>query len=266
MAGLPEYELFALRYAWRDARRRDHFIMGDPHDAPMPMDYFVWAARSPERVVVIDTGFTEPVARKRKRIWLRDPVDSLRLLGIDPDAVEDVILTHLHYDHAGNFMKYRRARFHLQETEIQFCVGRHMRFPMIAHAFEVEDITGVVKLNFDQRMHLYTGPMEIAPGIVAIASGGHTPGFQFVRIHTRRGWVAVASDATHFYENLESGRPFPAATNIPDLLEGYDRVRAAADSPQHIVPGHDPEVMKRYPAVSKELEGIAVRLDLPPSR
>jgi hypothetical protein len=40
-----DYELFALRYATRDARRGDHFIGGDPHDGPMPMDYFVWVAR-----------------------------------------------------------------------------------------------------------------------------------------------------------------------------------------------------------------------------
>ena len=232
----------------------------------MPMDYFVWAARSPERTIVIDTGFTEPVAQKRKRTWLRDPVDSLALLGIDPDSVGDVILTHMHYDHAGNFNKYKNARFHLQETEIHFCVGRHMRFPLMAHAFEVEDVTGVVVLNFAQRVNLYTGPMEIAPGISTIASGGHTPGFQFVRVHTKRGWVALASDATHFYENIERGIPFPGATNMPDLMEGFELVRAAADSPQHIIPGHDPEVMKRYPAVSPELEGIAVRLDVAPAK
>jgi glyoxylase-like metal-dependent hydrolase (beta-lactamase superfamily II) len=113
---------------------------------------------------------------------------------------------------------------------------------------------------------MHTGPAEIAPGFTIIPTGGHTPGFQFCRIHTRRGWVALASDASHFYENLESNRPFPAATNIPDILEGFDKVRAAADSPQHFVPGHDPEVMKRYPSVSKELEGIAVRLDVMPNK
>src|SRR5438874_12110598 len=73
---LPEYELFAIRYATREARRGDHFIGGDPHDGPMPMDYFVWVAKGPERSFVIDCGFTEETAKKRKRTFLRDPVRS----------------------------------------------------------------------------------------------------------------------------------------------------------------------------------------------
>src|SRR6185503_10010191 len=99
MDNLPEYELFAIRYATREARRADHFIGGDPHDGPMPMDYFVWVAKSAERAFVIDCGFTEETARKRKRTFLRDPIDALKLVGVDGDTVQDVILTHLHYDH-----------------------------------------------------------------------------------------------------------------------------------------------------------------------
>ena len=68
---LPEYELYAIRYAERDARRSDHFIGGDPHDGPMPMDYFVWAAVGRERSFVIDTGFTAEVAAARGRRHLR---------------------------------------------------------------------------------------------------------------------------------------------------------------------------------------------------
>ncbi len=71
--GLPEYELFAIRYAMRDAMRSNHFIGGDPHDAPMAMDYFLWVAVGPERTFVIDTGFTAEVAAKRKRTFLRCP-------------------------------------------------------------------------------------------------------------------------------------------------------------------------------------------------
>ena len=70
----PVYELFAIRYATREARRADHFIGGDPHDGPMPMDYFVWLAKEPSRTFVIDTGFNAEVAAKRKRTFLRCPV------------------------------------------------------------------------------------------------------------------------------------------------------------------------------------------------
>src|SRR6478752_3602119 len=93
-----EYELFAIRYATREARRSDHFIGGDPHDGPMPMDYFMWVAKGGGRTFIIDTGFNAEVSNKRKRTFLRCPVETLSAFDIDVNAVEDVILTHLHYD------------------------------------------------------------------------------------------------------------------------------------------------------------------------
>ena len=120
-----DYELFAIRYATRDARRGAHFIGGDPHDGPMPMDYFVWVARGGGKTFVIDTGFNAEVSQKRQRTFLRDPVEGLAALGIDANAVEDVILTHLHYDHVGNFDRFPKARFHLQERELTYATGRY---------------------------------------------------------------------------------------------------------------------------------------------
>jgi|SRR5581483_5783415 len=263
---LPAYELCAIRYATRDGMRRDHFLMGDPHDAPMPMDYFVWVARAAGRTVVIDTGFTRETADKRRREFLRCPVESLRMLGVDPEQVEDVIITHLHYDHAGNFERFARARIHLQEKEMLFAAGRHMRHRFLAHAYEVEDIVALVRANFDGRVRMHQAAAEVAPGLTIHPVGGHTPGMQFVRVHTRRGWVVLASDATHFYENLERGRPFPAVVNVPETFDAFERLIEAAPSPEHIVPGHDPIVMRKYKAPSRELEGIAVDLTAPMDR
>lgn len=261
---LPQYELFAVRYATREAKRTEHFIGGDPHDAPMPMDYFLWVAIGPEQTFVIDAGFTADMAIKRGRTFLRCPVETLKLLGVDGATVANVILTHLHYDHVGNFHKFPKAQFHLQEPELAYATGRYMRYPRLAHSFEVEDIVGVVRLNFARRVMFYNGPAELAPGITLHPVGGHSAGLQFVRVHTRRGWVVVASDVTHFYENMDSGRPFTTAFHIGKMLEGFDALRAAAPSPQHIVPGHDPLVMQRYPAPRPQWQGIIARLDVAP--
>ncbi|WP_149538761.1 N-acyl homoserine lactonase family protein [Siccirubricoccus phaeus] len=258
------YEVYAIRYAHRDAKRTEHFIGGDPHDAPMPMDYFVWAAVGKERSFVIDAGFTEAVAKRRKRQWLRCPAESLKLVGLDPATVKDVILTHLHYDHVGSFDKFPQAEFHLQESEMHYACGRYMRYPKLSHSFEPDDIAGMVKLNFGKRVHMLGGDAEIAPGIRTYLVKGHSAGLQCVTVETRRGTVVLASDVTHFYENMEAGRPFTTAFHIGEMLEGFDKLRKLAPSPQHIVPGHDPEVMRRYPAVPG-LEGIVCRLDVPPS-
>jgi glyoxylase-like metal-dependent hydrolase (beta-lactamase superfamily II) len=261
---LPLYEVYAIRYATREGRRQDNFIGGDPHDGPMRMDYFFWLIAGNERRFVVDCGFTAEVSAQRKRTYLRNPVDALSLFGIEPDAVEDVILTHLHYDHVGNFDRFPKARFHLQEPELTYATGRDMSHPFLSHAFEVDDVVGVVRLNYAGRVAFHHGDTELAPGIRLHLAGGHSAGLQFVTVHTARGWVVLASDVTHYYENMESGRPFTTTFHVGDTLEGYRRLRSFAATPEHIVPGHDPLVMQLYPAVSPELEGIAVRLDVPP--
>jgi len=172
-----DYELFAIRYATRDARRGAHFIGGDPHDGPMPMDYFVWVAKGGGRTFVIDTGFNAEVSEKRKRTFLRCPVEALAALGIDANAVEDVILTHLHYDHVGNFDQFPKARFHLQERELAYATGRYMHYPRLSHSFEVEDVCGIVRLNYAGRVMFYNGDAELAPGLTVHAVGGHSAGF-----------------------------------------------------------------------------------------
>jgi glyoxylase-like metal-dependent hydrolase (beta-lactamase superfamily II) len=106
-AALPEYEIHAIRYARRDAVRREHFVGGDPHDSPMPMDYFVWCITGPAGAIVLDLGFTAEMAKARKREFLRCPIESLKLVGVDARDVNGVILSHMHYDHVGNFDKFR---------------------------------------------------------------------------------------------------------------------------------------------------------------
>lgn len=261
---LPLYEIYAIRYATRDASRPDHFIGGDPHNLPMPMDYFVWIVKGDGRTIVVDTGFTSAMALLRGREHLRCPVDSLRLLGIKAEEVGDVVITHMHYDHAGNLSKFPNARVHLQEAEMAFASGRHMRDRALSHSYECEDVVCAVRLNFAGHVEFLQGDADLFPGISVHLAGGHTPGMQCVRVHTLRGWVVLASDTAHYYENIEARRPFPIVADLRQMADGWTLVNALADSPQHIVPGHDPLVMTRYPAPEPSLDGIVVRLDVEP--
>ena len=265
MSAPDEYEVFAIRYATRDARRPSHFVGGDPHDTPMPMDYFVWLVRNAQRTWVVDTGFNAAMAAKRQRQLLRPPRDGLALLGVDAAQVENVILTHLHYDHVGTFDDFPRARFHLQDAELDFATGRHMCHDFFSHAYEVEEVVGMVRLVYGKRVSFYDkGSHELAPGLSVHHIGGHTAGLQCVRVRTRRGWVVLASDASHFYAHMEQDRAFPILHNLADMLEGYATLRRLATSPRHIIPGHDPLVMARYPVAYSGLEDWVVRLDADP--
>jgi glyoxylase-like metal-dependent hydrolase (beta-lactamase superfamily II) len=254
------FEVYALKYATRDAQGSEHFYGHDIHDYPMPMDYFVWAVVSDEYSIVVDAGFTTEVAARRGREHLRCPAEGLQQLGIHCARVSCVILTHLHYDHVGNLEKFPAATFVVQDEEMAFWTGRYAGREHFRNIVEVQDIVHLVRENFNGRVRFVGGSKEVVPGITVHRVGGHAAGLQVVRVHTAKGNVVLASDASHFYANIEEDRPFSVITDLRQMYEAFDVVRALADSPEHIVPGHDPEVMKRYPPASPELEGIAVRI------
>ncbi len=261
---LPQYEIFALRYGTMAKRtRRENFITQDPHDEPMPMDYFVWVVRNAERTILVDTGYSARQAKERGRTLLRCPIQSLSLLGIAPEDVQDVVLTHLHYDHAGNIDLLPNARFHVQDGEVDYACGRHMCHGLFRHAYDVEDVVSLIRRLYANRVVFHDGREELAPGIELIKIGGHTKGLQSLRVNTARGWVVLASDASHYYDNMEKPSPFPIVFHIGEMLAGYDTLRAAAASPQHIIPGHDPLVRTRYPFHGNPADDI-VALHLPP--
>ena len=266
MSASDTYEVFAIRYATRQAQRRDHFVGGDPHNVEMPMDYFVWLIRNAERTVVVDTGFNAAMAAKRQRELLRSPSEGLALLGVDARTVQDVVITHMHYDHVGTFDEFPQARFHLQDAEMSFATGRHMCNGYMRHSYEPEEVIGMVRLVYQDRVVFHRGEDTLAPGISLHHIGGHTDGLQAVRVKTQRGWVVLASDASHYYEHMRGQRFFSIAFNLGAMLEGYQTLERLADSPDHIIPGHDPLVMQWYPPANEQLAGIAVRLDVEPSR
>lgn len=248
---LPVHEVLAIKYATRPARRAANFVGGDPHDVDMPMDYFVWTIRNTERTVVVDTGLTHDMAVKRHRTLLRTPREAFALVGVDTDTVDDVIITHFHNDHVGTFDTFARATFHVQDEEMAFTTGRMTRHQLFSRPYEPDHVAGMIRLDYSGRVDFHDGDADIAPGISVHRIGGHTAGLQVVRVHTARGWVVLASDASHYYEHFERDRVFPLVHHMGETLEGYRRLKHLAQSPGHVIPGHDPLVLERYPAVSE---------------
>jgi glyoxylase-like metal-dependent hydrolase (beta-lactamase superfamily II) len=261
---LEPFEVYAIRYAHHDRRASENFIGGDPHDGPMPIDYFIWAITNKQRTFILDTGFDAEAAKRRNRTLLADPKASLNQLGISAENVKDVIISHMHYDHAGNHSLFPNARYHIQDREMNYCTGRCMCHHSLRHPFEVEDVVAMTRRIFAGQVQFHDGIDELAPGLTVHHVGGHTMGLQVVRVWTRRGWVVLASDASHFYRNMNEGRPFPIVYNVGDMLEAHQTLHKLASSPDHVIPGHDPLVLSRFPAASSALEGIVVRLDVEP--
>ena len=180
-------------------------------------------------------------------------------------AFENVIVTHLHYDHCGNHDVFPRATYHLQDDEMAYATGRCMCHPVIRIPFEADDVVAMVRKVFAGRVRFHDGPWEMAPGITVHKIGGHSKGLQCIRVRTRRGHVVLAADASHLYAHINEGRVFPVTYNVGDVLEGYETIKRLADSSDHIIPGHDPEVASRYPAARDGLDTFAMRLDVPPA-
>jgi glyoxylase-like metal-dependent hydrolase (beta-lactamase superfamily II) len=268
IADAPDYELIAVRYATSQNRRpRDNFLLSnDLHDVPMPMDFFVWLAVGGGRVVLVDSGSDADTCRRRGHDFLRCPAEALAQLGYAPQQVTDLVVTHMHWDHMGNLDKFPNARLHVHQTEMAHATGCAMCHPLLRRPYDVDQVCGVVRALYGGRVSFNDGEQTIAPGISLHHVGGHTPGLQVVRVKTRRGQVVLASDAMHFYANALLGNPFPVVVDVQQYLDAFPRIEHWADSPDHVIAGHDPLVMRMYPAWSEATAGMAVRLDVPPAR
>ncbi len=258
------FEVYAIRYATVSRRAAENFIGADPHETAARMDYYVWLARNATHTFVIDTGFDEAMAARRGREFLRSPAAGLAALGVAAGEVREVIVTHLHYDHIGNYALFPGARFHLQDAEMAFATGRYMAERFFAHSYEGDEIVAMVRNVFAGRVEFHDGDAELAAGLSLHHIGGHTQGLQAVRVWTRVGWLVLASDASHYYANMDERRPFPIVFDVARMIDGWRRMRSLVDDPRLVIPGHDPLVMARYAAPAPEMEGIAVRLDALP--
>ena len=269
----PQYRVFALRYGSNQRRRRAENVIfrppGDDHDGPMPMDFFVWAIAGPDGsgphgIVLVDTGSGPRTMAARGHDHLRSPAAALASAGLAAADVTDVITTHMHWDHAGNITDFPDARLHVQRAEVAHATGPSMCSGFLRRPYDVEQLGDWLTELYRGRVAFHEGEDEIAPGISVHHVGGHTPGMQVVRVSTARGHVVLASDAVHYYENLTAENPFPVLVSAIDYIEALRTVTRLADGPDHIIPGHDPLVLSRFPAARLDAAGVAA-LHLEPS-
>ena len=132
---------------------------------------------------------------------------------------------------------------------MRFATGRHMCAACLRVAYDVEDVVQMVRAVYADRVAFHDGDGTVAPGVTLHRTGGHTDGLMMVRVETARGPVVLASDASHYYANMEQGTPFPIVFNMGDMAQGWAAALRLAGHPDRVVPGHDPQVRARYPEV-----------------
>ncbi|WP_397452330.1 N-acyl homoserine lactonase family protein [Pseudomonas sp. NA-150] len=259
-------EVIIVRYGTRQTTKSEcyyNFRAYKEPDAEITMDYFFWIFRNAEQTIIIDTGFSPEAAIARKRQPIVAPADALARLGIDPKEVKLLVLTHAHYDHAGNLDLYPNAQVVMSRREFDFWNTEMGKRPQYGHHTDALDIQRIQGLADAGRITFLDAPQNtLIPGIELYEVGGHTPGQLAVVVEMPDGPVILASDAIHYYEELERDRPFAVLDSLAAMYQGYEQIRQwLVECPGAVViPGHDPDVMTRFAPVDPEDPSFAVRI------
>ena len=250
------YEVYALKCGERDTTACEFFYREPSHDR-VTLDFFVWLVLGGPHPVLVDTGFAEEDAAQRGIRGYTSPAAMVRRLGVRPEDVATVLVSHLHWDHWAGHALFPSAEFWIQREEVAFWTGPMARYDVYKAPANPGALARLVTLNYANRLRLVEGDREVLPGLRVHRIGGHTAGLQIVSVETARGRVVLASDASHFYRNVERRQPVQIITSLPEMLAGFDTIQALAGSERLVVAGHDPDVAERFSRVEPGVIRIA---------
>jgi glyoxylase-like metal-dependent hydrolase (beta-lactamase superfamily II) len=254
------FEVLAVRYGTVRSHKSELYYRwqayGEP-DAVADMDFFFYILRGGGETILIDTGFRPAAAPPRGRQCLVAPLDALARLGVDPGAVARVIITHFHWDHVGNIDAFADAELFLPQRELEFWAAPVARNIQFWSAVDPQPLAYLLDAHRQGRAVATGDEATILPGVRVITVGGHSPGQQLVAVDTARGSVVLASDAVHFYDELELERPFGVVVDLREMCDAYALLkRLERESGALVVPGHDPAVASRFATLDGELRDV----------
>lgn len=258
-----QYEVTAVRFATAPTVKEREFLHFDVYgvpNGPMTCDFYFWVLTGGGRVILFDTGFTEPVARAHDQQFLAPMTQCLHELGVSPAEVDTIVYSHLHFDHAGNLGLFPTAEIVIQAAELDFWTSPMARRPLFAMAAEQDYLDELVKADSDGRVRRIAGDTALAPGIDALDLSGHTAGQQGLRVQTAARPVVLASDAAHYVQEISDDWPFQITDSLSGMYAAYDRLRALQAAGDVVVPGHAAEVLTEFPARRFGDGGVLVRL------
>jgi glyoxylase-like metal-dependent hydrolase (beta-lactamase superfamily II) len=249
----PKYEIFAIRYATIPGFNMSGLVAGADPARKLDIAMMVWLVRGGGKNILVDSGFyREQFFKQWKVADFVKPSDAVRRAGVAPEDITDVILTHMHWDHADGMDLFPNAKIWLQKDELEYYAGTAWQNRRTHGGIEPDDVLAVVKLNLAGKVGLVDGDAkEILPGITCYIGGKHTYASQFVGVNTANGTIVLASDNMYLWENLEKHAPIAQTLDAASNLRAQDRMKELAGDAKHIVPGHDPAVMTRYKQVGE---------------
>jgi glyoxylase-like metal-dependent hydrolase (beta-lactamase superfamily II) len=249
------WSLTALRYGSRMTTRADVFLRygqyGEP-DGPQEMTYYLWVLRSPTQTIVVDTGYSASGAGRRGREFLVEPLEALRRVGVNPGEIDGLVNTHLHYDHTGHLDAFGDAPVLVPRTELEFWTGPLAGRVQLGAHVEAPEVAALAQRARAGAVTLMDPEHEVAPGVISVEVGGHSPGQTILLIDGSGGPIVLASDAVHFYEEVDRDRACAVLVDLARVYRAYDTIREHVQRGARFVAGHDPLVMDRFPRLEAD--------------
>jgi glyoxylase-like metal-dependent hydrolase (beta-lactamase superfamily II) len=246
----PVYEVYAISYAIIPDFSVAGLVAGADRSRKLDIQMMVWLLKGSNGAnILVDSGFYRDKFFKQWKVKdFIKPSEAIAKVGLKPEDISDLIITHMHWDHAGGMDLFPKARVWIQQDEYAYYTGEGWQ-PGGSHGgVDAEDVMALVKLNVDGRVRLVRGDdQEAIAGISFYTGGRHTYASQYIAANTKAGTTVIASDNCYLYENLDKHAPIAQTLDAASNLRAQDRMKQLASSPRLVVPGHDPAVFTRFP-------------------
>ena len=254
-----KYDIYAVRFATVANFPVSSLVAGADRTRRMDIAMMIWVLKGADgRVALIDSGFHRE--QYFRQFTVRDyvkPSEAMAPLGLKPEDITDIFLTHMHWDHAGGVDLFPSARVWIQKDEYDYYTGDAWQSQRTHGGIDADDVLEIVKRNTQGKVSFVRGDDDTSLSGIGFGVGGkHTWQSQFVTVQLRERVAVVASDNMYLYENLDAHAPIAQTLDAASNLRAQDRMRSITSDPRLLVPGHDPAVFTRFPRVSDRIVRI----------
>lgn len=252
--------IYALRIGERDIPPINHLYLQPKAPPQLVTVMFFWCIVDSELgPIVVDHGFSRK-ALEVNNIAFRmeaEPPELLPRIGVQPEDVKHVILTHLHWDHYCGDIFFPNAQYYIQQKEMDCLVSPLALHPVLGRDYKPEAVRQIVDLHMQGRVRILDGDTQIFPGIEGMFCGGHSTGCMSVVVDMPSGAHFITSDLIPRYQNIVEDIPPGIHTDAVQAVQAMNRIRARLASLDHLIPGHDPSIQEKYPRVAENVFLIA---------
>src|SRR5262249_31939369 len=258
-AEADKYDVYAVRFATLANFPVSSLVAGADRSRRLDIAMMIWVLKGADgRVAIVDSGFHRD--QYFKQFPVRDfvkPSDAIAPLGLKPDDVTDIFLTHMHWDHAGGIDLFPAARVWVQKDEYDYYTGEAWQSPRTHGGIDPEDVLEITRRNTQGKVTFVRGDDDTSLSGIQFGIGGrHTWPSQFVAVQTRAKVAAPASANMSLCENLDAPLPIAQTLDAASNLRTQDRMRSIAGEPRLVVPGHDAAVFDRFSRLNDRIVRI----------